>query len=256
MLKRLGLGLLALFVVGCTTPTAQAAPPPNISYTVGVCDPSFPLRCIKPATDGSITVTATTTAKSTAAIPTYVEGTTNPLSGDLHGSNRSVILDSSGVAVDWSAPVTVINGGTFAVQNTAATPAGTNLTGDVGLQSRTTGGDTPYGLQATASTNSTLVSTGAHTIKGMNLLNTTTTIYYLRMYDSAGAPTCSSATGFVRTWPIPPAGAAGGAGGIAAALSPSGVAVTAGLSFCVTGGPTSTDNTNAAVGVFINLDYK
>ena len=36
----------------------------------------------------------------------------------------------------------------------------------------------------------------------------------------------------------------------------SGEAFSTGLAFCVTGGGTSTDNTNAAVGVFISLLYK
>ena len=35
-----------------------------------------------------------------------------------------------------------------------------------------------------------------------------------------------------------------------------GVAFNNGISFCVTGGPTSTDNTNAASGLIVNLDYK
>lgn len=114
---------------------------------------------------------------------------------------------------------------------------------------------TSYGLQSAASTNATSVKASAGVLAGMNLINTTTTIYYLRMYNLAAAPTCSSATGFVRTWPIPPAAASGGAGGIAVHLPINGTAFGTGIAFCLTGGPTSTDNTNAATGVFVNLDY-
>lgn len=114
---------------------------------------------------------------------------------------------------------------------------------------------TSYGLQSAASTNATSVKASAGVLAGMNLINTTTTIYYLRMYNLAAAPTCSSATGFVRTWPIPPAAASGGAGGIAVHLPVNGSAFSTGIAFCLTGGPTSTDNTNAATGVFVNLDY-
>ncbi len=118
------------------------------------------------------------------------------------------------------------------------------------------GGALSYGLQSGASTNSTSVAAGTHTLTALNLINTTTTIYYLRMYDSATAPTCSSATGFKRTWPIPPAAAAGGAAGIAANIGSTGTQFAAGIGFCLTGGPSSTDNTNAATGVFVNMDYR
>lgn len=124
------------------------------------------------------------------------------------------------------------------------------------ISASTTGGATEYGLQSAASTNSTSVKGSAGTLLGLNLLNTTTTIYYLRMYNTASAPTCSSATNFVRTWPVPPAAAAGGAGGIAVHLPVMGTVYSTGIAFCLTGGPTSTDNTNAATGVFVNIDYK
>ncbi len=134
--------------------------------------------------------------------------------------------------------------------------AGTNTIGAVGLVASTTGGTTPYGLQSAASTNSTTVKASAGVLYGMNLINTTTTIYYLRTYDAASAPTCSSATNFVRSWPIPPAAAAGGAGGVAVSLPVTGTQYSTGISFCLTGGGSSTDNTNAATGVYVNLDYK
>lgn len=141
--------------------------------------------------------------------------------------------------------------GKFGIDQT--TPGTTNA---VQLITGTSGGTTAYGLQTAATTNSTSVKASSGVLYGMNLINTTTTIYYLRMYDSASAPTCSSATGFVRTWPVPPAAAAGGGGGIAVSLPSTGTQFASGIGFCVTGGPTSTDNTSAATGVFINLDYK
>lgn len=52
MLKRLGLSLaIASLLLGSGPAFAV---PPNISYTTGVCDPSFGTRCIKPNADGSI----------------------------------------------------------------------------------------------------------------------------------------------------------------------------------------------------------
>jgi hypothetical protein len=44
--------------------------------------------------------------------------------------------------------------------------------------------------------------------------------------------------------------------GIVALDSAHGFTFGTGIGFCLTGGPSSTDNTNAATGVFINLGYK
>ena len=117
-----------------------------------------------------------------------------------------------------------------------------------------TAGLTSY-TAAGASTNATNVKNAAGTVYGYSLTNTTTTIYYLRMYNLASAPTCSSATGYVSTIPIPPASAAGGAGGREIQKN-IGQAFTTGVGFCVTGGASSTDNTNAATGVFVEILYK
>jgi hypothetical protein len=80
-------------------------------------------------------------------------------------------------------------------------------------------------------------------------INTTATHYYLRMYNLASAPTCSSATGFVETIAVL---ATGGA------VTPINVGQSydAGIGFCITGGAGSTDNTNAAAGVYVTVLHK
>jgi hypothetical protein len=108
---------------------------------------------------------------------------------------------------------------------------------------------------ADASTNSTNILNAAGTIYHYSLSNTTTTIYYLRMYNSASAPTCSSATGFVESIPIPPAGAAGQAGGRERIMN-IGQAFTTGISYCITASSGSTANDAAAAGVFVTILYK
>jgi hypothetical protein len=110
-------------------------------------------------------------------------------------------------------------------------------------------------VQSAASTNSTNCKASAGNLYGYDLINTTTTIYYLRLYNASSAPTCSSATNFIRTIPVPPASAAGGAGGVVRDIS-AGETYGTGLGFCLTGGGSSTDNTNAATGVYITLHYK
>ena len=57
MLKRLGLALLATTFLMIGVPAFAA--PANISYTVGVCNPSYPQRCVAVAADGSVPVTST-----------------------------------------------------------------------------------------------------------------------------------------------------------------------------------------------------
>lgn len=56
MIKRLALGLLALFALGAPAFAATPPPLPQVSYNVGVCDPRFSQNCIKPNSDGSINV--------------------------------------------------------------------------------------------------------------------------------------------------------------------------------------------------------
>jgi len=108
---------------------------------------------------------------------------------------------------------------------------------------------------ADASTNSTAVLAAAGTVYHYSLSNTTTTVYYLRMYNSASAPTCSSATGFVESIPIPPASAAGQVGGRERIMN-IGQAFTTGISYCITASSGSTANDAAAAGVFVTILYK
>lgn len=139
----------------------------------------------------------------------------------------------------------VTNAGTFAAQVTSVSP--TAASGDAVLSCN---------ILSAASTNSTSCKGSAGNVFGYELFNTTTTVYYLRLYNSSSAPTCSSATGFIRSIPIPPAAAAGQVGGAIKAIGTFGVQFGTGIGYCLTGGSSSTDNTNAATGVFGEIDYK
>lgn len=106
-------------------------------------------------------------------------------------------------------------------------------------------------ITSAASTNSTNCKASAGNLYGISIVNTTATIYYLRMYNLASAPTCSSATGFVETIPA-----------LVSTVAPVirtmsiGQGYSTGISFCLTGGGSSTDNTSAATGVYVTLLYK
>lgn len=125
----------------------------------------------------------------------------------------------------------------------------------LGVLPASTATATPCNILSAASTNATSCKATAGNLVGYDLFNTTTTVYYLRLYDAAAAPTCSSATGFIRSIPIPPAAAAGGVGG-AISNMPVPVSFATGVGYCLTGGASSTDNTNAATGVFGELRIK
>jgi len=135
-----------------------------------------------------------------------------------------------------------------------STPAGSADIGFVGLQAHSTGGCTPKGFQSAASTNATSVTSVATTFCGGVAINTTATLYYLRFYDSATSPTCSSATNFIATVPIP--ASTSGNGTLLNIGGTFGAAFVNGLAWCLTGGGTSTDNTSAATGVFISYGVK
>lgn len=117
---------------------------------------------------------------------------------------------------------------------------------------RCTGTSTLHYATSAASTNATNIKASAGTVSVISIVNTTATLYYLRMYNLASAPTCSSATGFVNTIPVP--ASTSGAGIVIPIAVPH--AYTTGIGYCLTGGGSSTDNTNAATGVYINIWYK
>lgn len=116
-------------------------------------------------------------------------------------------------------------------------------------------GCTPYHLSGgtAASTNSTNIKGSAGVVCVLSAINTTSTLYYLKVYNSASAPTCSSATDLTHVFPIPHNSGAGNGMIYPIALNE---VYSTGIGFCVTGGGGDTDNTNAATGVYIEGSYK
>lgn len=112
----------------------------------------------------------------------------------------------------------------------------------------------PCNILSTASTNATNCKSSAGNFFGFDVYNTTTTVYYLRLYNTSSSPTCSSATGFIRSVPVPPGASSGLVGGIVENQAyPTNYST--GISYCITGGSGSTDNTNAAAGIFGEIRY-
>lgn len=110
---------------------------------------------------------------------------------------------------------------------------------------------TPCNVVSAASNNATSCTAKTTQFWGIRFANTTATVYYLRLYNLATAPTCTSATGFIESIPLVPTGQTGQT----IFFFPYPIAYSAGLGFCITAGSAGTDNTNAAVGILGDLFY-
>ncbi len=106
---------------------------------------------------------------------------------------------------------------------------------------------------STASTNATSVKPAAGQLVAVAAVNTTAALYYLKFYDTVGAPTCNSST-VVLSLPVP-FGASSSGGTILLPL-PQGLQFLNGIGMCLTGALADNDNTNAATGVAINVFFK
>lgn len=112
------------------------------------------------------------------------------------------------------------------------------------------GQSAPRKYLSAASTNSTLVWPGRAILHVLAPVNTTTTLYYLKFYNKATAPTCGTD---IPSLVIPVPFGATNAGGGAAFTSTDGLIFPLGLGFCLTGGIADNDTTVAAAGVAINI---
>lgn len=112
----------------------------------------------------------------------------------------------------------------------------------------------PVKYDSAATTNATRVKAAAGAVDQVTLINTTTTLYYLKFYDKASAvPTCNSDV--VRHKVPVPYGTSNSGGG-AVVPFPLGIRFNLGIGFCLTGGLADTDNSNAATGVVINVAFR
>lgn len=145
-------------------------------------------------------------------------------------------------------------------------PPGTNALGSMSVSSGTittvstvtnpikitgvaSGGATTYLLISAATTNSTLISTGAHTLYSINAYNNGATAAYVKIYAKATAPTVGTDTP-IKSIMLP----AGGGSNIV--LPTQGDVVALGLGLGITGGAANSDTTAVALSqVIFNCSY-
>lgn len=101
----------------------------------------------------------------------------------------------------------------------------------------------PLHYLSAANNNSTLVFAGAAVLGSLSAINTNSTVYYLKLYDKATAPTCGTD---IPKWTIPLLT------GAPPPPAPN-ILFVLGFGFCITAGIADNDNTAAATGITINF---
>ncbi len=234
----------------------------GITYQVGDIQPVLQdttgSQCSTATLSGSITASTEYTEDAAAAA--------NPVGGvvicvrrdtltaaevSANGDNVACKANNEGRIMTSAVIDTALPAGAATIGNVGLV-AGTNTVGGVNLAAKASGGCTLGKTLSAASTNSTSVTATQSTLCSLNVVNTTATLYYLKLYNKATAATCNSDT-VLQTIPIP-ASATGA--GIAVAIGPFGWDFSLGITFCLTGGIADNDNANAATGVAINYSTK
>jgi hypothetical protein len=133
-----------------------------------------------------------------------------------------------------------------------AIPAGSGLIGDVALQPRAAGGNTPYSRLSTATTNAVSIVATQTNLLGGWITNINAAPRYVKLYNKASAPDPAADTPVLRLL-IP--GNTNGAGGVC--NIPSGIQFSLGLAMLIVTGVGDTDATAVAANeIIVNLWYK
>jgi hypothetical protein len=121
---------------------------------------------------------------------------------------------------------------------------------DVILTGGPSGGATPVKYLSTASTNANNIKATPGTVYSIVAINTTATLYFLKLYDKATAPTVGTDVP-VQTFPVP---ASVTGAGLVLTL-PVGIAFLTGIGFALTGALADNDTTSAAAGIALSFSY-
>lgn len=129
-----------------------------------------------------------------------------------------------------------------------------NCSSVVNLGAAPTGGASVTTILSAASNNSTSIKASAGTVYSLTFIQTTSTaIQDIRFYDTATAPTCSSATGMKVNIPVQANTVTPGG---TFTFGTMGIAFASGIGICITGANANNDNTNAATGLNVVVSYQ
>lgn len=110
-------------------------------------------------------------------------------------------------------------------------------------------GITPSHTMSAATTNSTLIAAGRHGMYGLNAINTSGAIAYIKLYNKATAPTCGTDTPVV-VFPI-----AATTGSIQKGFALP-VLFSLGIGLCITALVANADTTAVGTGISVDVGYK
>lgn len=234
---------------GATDPALVVAVSPNNSVTVIqptgtnlhiVCDSG----CSGGGGGGAITAASGSYAAGAFSVGAGVDGwnITEGTKGDT-----ACASSSSTCSIDAA-----LKGILGAAQNPLAAQSGVVDIGATSPYSAASGGATGSTILSAASNNSTSIKASAGTLYSVTFLQTTTTLMDIRFYDTASAPTCSSATGMKLNFVVQSNTVTPGA---SFNLGPTGIAFTTGIGVCITGANANNDNTNAVTGLNLITAY-
>lgn len=119
-----------------------------------------------------------------------------------------------------------------------------------------TGGASSFSEIVPANTTGVSVKASAGTLYYLNLANIGSTVLWVKLYDTATAPTCGSGTP-VRRLMLPIASTAANGAGNNIDFGPVGVAFSSGIGMCVTAGIADADTTSPTANVAtVGISYK
>jgi hypothetical protein len=180
-----------------------------------------------------------------------------PTYGDVAAATGSGAMNAQTprVALATDSPMPLPTGASTAANQTTGNTALSAIQTAVELIDNDQTGASAASVISAASNNFTTVKASPGRLLGMSLVNTTATLYYLRFYNDAAMVTgdCASATNFAFNIPIP---ASTTGAGFSVTFPQGGLAFSTGIGFCLTGGASTSDNTNAATGIIGVLAYK
>lgn len=191
-----------------------------------------------PISDGSTNLVAVKAA-STAPVASDKALVVAMSPNSVNANGQATMANSAPVVIasnQASIPVTLTSTTLTGTSTVTATPA-------------TSGGLTIKSTLIASGTNATSVKGSAGQLYKIEITNNSTNIGYLKIYNTASAPTAGSGTPVIRIMcPV--------SGGAFSSFSDVGVAFSSGIGFTFTGGIADADTTSVAASAFIvNLYY-
>jgi hypothetical protein len=246
----------------------------NLDGNMVLCDQAAGTTCASVGTAGApstnaLTIQAVTLGHGTAANAMRVELPTDGTGviGTITSITNANITDGSDVTQGAKADAVCASATANACSEIAmlkfianaslgalATQSSNNSIGGTGILATTTGGATPTFAIAPATPAGVNLKASAGTVYSVELWNIQTTPAYLKLYDSASAPTCGAGTP-VKVLPIPVSSTAANGAGSNVTISV-GAKFANGIGYCVTGALPNADTTAlTANNVLVNIDW-